>query len=87
MSAFELRTTLPCDHAIWRAATAEEWWQLAKHERPISFLPILKAYMTVEATQLPPLDALSRLIVFHGLMSIQWDMKHKDHTTLGKPKT
>lgn len=34
--------------------------------------------------QIPQLNALSRLLVLHGLMSVQWDMKRRDQTSLGE---
>jgi hypothetical protein len=85
MSSFELRTTLPCDQETWEAESAEEWWKHARRERQISFLSVLKTYMNPEsATSAPQLNALSWLLVLHGLMSIQWDMKRRDQTSLGK---
>lgn len=86
MSSFELRTTLPCSQAAWEASSAEEWWRYARKERQISYLAVLKAYMNPDSSQFPPLNALSRLLVLHGLMSIQWDMKRRDQTSLGRFK-
>ncbi|KIX06269.1 uncharacterized protein Z518_04244 [Rhinocladiella mackenziei CBS 650.93] len=84
MSSFELRTTLPCNQATWEASSAEEWWKHARKEPQISYLTVLKAYMNPDSgTQIPPLNALSRLLVLHGLMSIQWDMRRRDQTSLG----
>ncbi|KAF2836187.1 hypothetical protein M501DRAFT_996898 [Patellaria atrata CBS 101060] len=85
MSAFELRSTLPCDQAVWEADSAESWQQLRRQQKPPPlFLTILKIYLAPAA--LPPpknLNALSRLLLLHGLMSISWDMKRRDQTSLG----
>ncbi|KIW96767.1 uncharacterized protein Z519_02158 [Cladophialophora bantiana CBS 173.52] len=84
MSAFELRTTLPCNQTTWEASTAEEWWRHARKEAQIPFLSVLKVYMNPDSgAQIPELNALSRLLVLHGLMSIQWDLKRRDQTSLG----
>jgi len=86
MSAFELRVSLPCNPATWEADSAEEWFKNYKKEHQLSFLSILKNYMTLAAT-FPPaqLNALSRLLILHGLMSISWDMKRRNQTSLGSP--
>lgn len=85
MSSFELRTTLPCNQTTWEASSAEEWWKYARKEPQVSYLSVLKAYMNPDlGIQIPQLNALSRLLVLHGLMSVQWDMKRRDQTSLGK---
>ena len=85
MSSFELRTTLPCNEATWEASSAEEWWYHAKKEPQISYLSVLKAYMNPDLeTEMPQLNSFSRLLALHGLMSIQWDMKRRDQTSLGQ---
>lgn len=87
MSSFELRTTLPCSQTTWEANSAEEWWKCARKEPQISYLSVLKAYINPDSgAQIPQLNALSRLLVLHGLMSVQWDMKRRDQTSLGRPK-
>ncbi|KIW15393.1 hypothetical protein PV08_05439 [Exophiala spinifera] len=87
MSSFELRTTLPCNQTTWEASSAEEWWKYARKEPQISYLSVLKAYMNPDlGIQIPQLNALSRLLVLHGLMSVQWDMKRRDQTSLGMDK-
>ncbi|KIW44902.1 uncharacterized protein PV06_03339 [Exophiala oligosperma] len=87
MSSFELRTTLPCNQTTWEANSAEEWWKYARKEPQISYLSVLKAYMNPDlGIQIPQLNALSRLLVLHGLMSVQWDMKRRDQTSLGMEK-
>ncbi|KEF58502.1 uncharacterized protein A1O9_06428 [Exophiala aquamarina CBS 119918] len=83
MSSFELRTTLPCNQATWEARSAEDWWKYAKKEPQIPFLSVLKSYMNPDTgASIPELNALSRLLVLHGLMSIQWDMRRRDQTSL-----
>lgn len=84
MSAFELRTSLPCNPDIWEAETAVEWSKCANGSEP-SFLAILKLYMCPTQSSAPPqLNALSRLLILHGLMSVFWDMKRRDQTSLGE---
>ncbi|RVX70087.1 hypothetical protein B0A52_06259 [Exophiala mesophila] len=88
MSSFELRTSLPCNQATWEAQSAEEWWKHARKEQEVSYLAVLKAYVNPDSgTPIPPLSALSRLLILHGLMSIQWDMKRRDQTSLGVGST
>ncbi|KAF2270332.1 hypothetical protein CC78DRAFT_538885 [Lojkania enalia] len=88
MSAFELRSTLPCDQALWEADSAESWHQLRQNrlESPL-FLSYLKMYLNTgnPAAASPPknLNSLSRTLLFHGLMSIAWDMQRRDQTSLG----
>ncbi|KAL1604012.1 hypothetical protein SLS60_005604 [Paraconiothyrium brasiliense] len=86
MSAFELRSNLPCDQSIWEADSAESWHQLRQKE-PASplFLSCLKMYLNPSASVSVPknLNALSRALLLHGLMSIAWDMQRRDQTSLG----
>ncbi|ORY59674.1 fungal-specific transcription factor domain-containing protein [Pseudomassariella vexata] len=84
MSAFELRVALPCDQTLWEASSAAEW---SHHTRlcppePM-YLLALKSYLTSDAQRPLKLNGLSRIILFHGLMSIFWDMKRRDQTSLG----
>ncbi|KAI1205781.1 fungal-specific transcription factor domain-containing protein [Annulohypoxylon truncatum] len=84
MSAFELRLPLPCNQALWEAPTAAEWSRLSlstTHE-PM-YLLALKSYITLDAHRVPLHNSLSRIIIFHGLMSIFWDMRRRDQTSLG----
>ncbi|KAI1340308.1 fungal-specific transcription factor domain-containing protein [Xylariaceae sp. FL0016] len=93
MSAFELRVALPCDQTLWEAPTASEWSQLSYSTPPEpSFLHSLKAYLndnddaTRQGTTMASamsMNGLSRVILFHGLMSIFWDMQRRDQTSLG----
>jgi Fungal specific transcription factor domain len=84
MSAFELRLSLPCNPATWEAESADQWYNHFKNEKETSFLTVLKIYVN-PGSALPPaqLNALSRLLIFHGLMSISWDMKRREQTSLG----
>jgi hypothetical protein len=84
MSAFELRTTMPCNPDVWEAESAAEWSRSTSGTEP-SFLAVLKVYMCPDqATITPQLNALSRLLILHGLMSVFWDMKRRDQTSLGE---
>jgi hypothetical protein len=85
LSAFELRSSLPCDQALWEAGSAERWHQL-RQKQPASplFLSCLKVYLHPNAVTVPKnLNALSRSILLHGLMSVAWDMQRRDQTSLG----
>ncbi|EME43068.1 hypothetical protein DOTSEDRAFT_80593 [Dothistroma septosporum NZE10] len=86
MSAFELRSTLPCDQNIWEAASAAQWQKTLESQlgQPQLLLTVLKAYLTPRtAARRPHLNAFSRVVVLHGLMSISWDMTRRDQTSLG----
>ena len=88
MSAFEIRCSLACDASTWEASTAQEWHQSSQHEHPQShqlFLHVLRAYIspTHRHAQRPRhLNALSRMLLLHGLMSIGSDLKRRDQTAL-----
>lgn len=83
MSAFELRCPLPSDCATWEASSAEAWYKARAAERPPPlFLPAIKLFLN-PGKQAPPLNSLSRILVLHGLMSVQWDMRRRDQTSLG----
>ncbi|BDD57216.1 hypothetical protein MAP00_002601 [Monascus purpureus] len=86
MSAFEIRSSLACDSGTWEAESAEEWHRNSQREGLQSHLPflnVLKAYITPNAMQRPRhLNALSRVLLLHGLMSIASDLKRRDQTTL-----
>ncbi|KAK8164255.1 fungal-specific transcription factor domain-containing protein, partial [Phyllosticta citrichinensis] len=86
MSAFELRSTLPCHQQLWEADSPDTWYRLwKKHSRPPLFLSTLKTYLVTPKPVSSPkhLNALSRVLILHGLMSISWDMKRRDQTSLG----
>jgi hypothetical protein len=84
MSAFELRVCLPCDPVTWEAESADQWHNHFKVERQTSFLSVLKTYVNLGfATPPPSINALSRLLILHGLMSLSWDMKRREQTSLG----
>ncbi|KAL5413362.1 hypothetical protein PMIN03_003795 [Paraphaeosphaeria minitans] len=85
MSAFELRSNLPCDQSLWEAGSAETWHQLRQRQPPsLLFLSCLKMYLNPSASVSVPknLNALSRALLLHGLMSIAWDMQRRDQTSL-----
>ncbi|PWY76081.1 MFS general substrate transporter [Aspergillus sclerotioniger CBS 115572] len=84
MSAFEIRSSLPCSPSAWEASTAEEW---ARHTPSSSnnplFLTVLKGYITPATTPRPrDLNVLARSVILHGLMSVSADLKRRDQTTL-----
>ncbi|XPS70937.1 hypothetical protein M3J09_003133 [Ascochyta lentis] len=87
MSAFELRSNLPCDQSLWEADSAETWHQLRQKQPPTPlFLSCLKMYLHPNATAVPKnLNNLSRSLLLHGLMSVAWDMQRRDQTSLGDP--
>lgn len=85
MSAFELRSNLPSDQSLWEADSAETWHQL-RQTQPLTplFLSCLKMYLHPNAATVPRnLNALSRSLLLHGLMSVAWDMQRRDQTSLG----
>ncbi|KAL4930432.1 MFS transporter/fungal specific transcription factor domain-containing protein [Aspergillus undulatus] len=53
MSAFEIRSSLPCSSAAWEAHTAEEWARHASRDTEHGFLPVLKGYITPGALPRP----------------------------------
>ncbi|EOA88745.1 uncharacterized protein SETTUDRAFT_73803, partial [Exserohilum turcica Et28A] len=94
MSAFELRSSMPCDQVLWEASSAESWQQLRRTRcasPPPVFLSCLKLYLQQSQNSANPpaalipksLNAFSRSLLFHGLMSIAWDMQRRDQTSLG----
>ncbi|KAH7379134.1 fungal-specific transcription factor domain-containing protein [Phaeosphaeria sp. MPI-PUGE-AT-0046c] len=85
MSAFELRSNLPCNQSLWEAESAETWHQLRQSQPPTPlFLSSLKMYLHPNAATAPQnLNALSRSLILHGLMSVAWDMQRRDQTSLG----
>ncbi|KAJ5408356.1 hypothetical protein N7509_002239 [Penicillium cosmopolitanum] len=83
MSAFEIRSSLPCNAAIWEATTAQEWAHLASRETNRPFLAVLKGYITPSAVSRPrDLNVFARSVILHGLMSVSADLKRRDQTTL-----
>lgn len=86
MSAFELRSTLPCSQKIWEATSAKDWsavWR-QHHSQPPLLLTELKAYLVPgKSAGRKDLNLLSRVILLHGLMSVAWDMTRRDQTSLG----
>ncbi|EAA61467.1 hypothetical protein AN9176.2 [Aspergillus nidulans FGSC A4] len=53
MSAFEIRSSLPCSPAAWEAHTAEEWSRHASRDTEHAFLPVLKGYITPGSVSRP----------------------------------
>lgn len=83
MSAFEIRSCLPCSAASWEAFSAQDWAQKTAHETNRPFLTVLKGYITPgTVSRSRDLNVLSRIVVLHGLMSISADLKRRDQTTL-----
>jgi hypothetical protein len=85
MNAAELNLTLPWNESLWEAETAEEWHRLHLQEKPQPlYLSVLKSYVNPGASSRPlSLNALSRVLILHGLMSVAWDLKRRDQTSLG----
>ncbi|KAL4892807.1 hypothetical protein BDV59DRAFT_193372 [Aspergillus ambiguus] len=70
MSAFEIRSSLPCSAAAWEATNAEDWARHASHDQEQIFLTVLKAYITPSAVSRPrDINSLARIVILHGLMS------------------
>ncbi|KAJ5894356.1 hypothetical protein N7495_006047 [Penicillium taxi] len=83
MSAFEIRSSLPCSAAAWDACSAREWSHLAAHETTRPFLTVLKGYITPGGASRPRnLNTFARTVILHGLMSVSADLKRRDQTTL-----
>ena len=85
MNAAELKLTLPWDPELWEADTPEEWHSLNSkaHSQP-QYLSVLKTYINHRSTtRTPSLNALSRVLMLHGLMSVAWDLNRRDQTSLG----
>lgn len=86
MSAFELRVTMPCSQALWEAEDESEWRDLRHGDSwaEIPFLGALKSLLGTGDTPRPlRCNALSRVLLLHGLMSVAWDMQRRDQTALG----
>lgn len=86
MSAFELRSSLPSDEDLWEADSAQAWHEIrSKKKDSPAFLSSLKTLMVNSGSVLPKqLNALSRVLLLHGLMSVSWDLNRRDQTSLGK---
>lgn len=91
MSSFELRCAMPHDQGVWEAQSAESWATAWGHSRSspdipeIMFLPMLKSYLAPgpASETRSGMNALSLVLVLHGIMSVAWDMQRRDHTSLG----
>lgn len=86
LNASEIKATLPWDTTIWEADTAEEWLHLRRKAPACpQYLTVLQLYTDPGASAAPShLNALSRMLVFHGLMSLSWDFRRRDQTALNK---
>lgn len=86
MNASELKITLPWDNAIWEADTAEEWLaQSRASPKSQQYLTVLQMYTDPSISSAPShLNALSRVLIFHGLMSLSWDFRRRDQTALNR---
>lgn len=83
MSAFEIRSCLPCSAAAWEASSAREWAHFAARETNRPFLTVLKGYITPGSVSRPrDLNVFARTVILHGLMSVSADLKRRDQTTL-----
>lgn len=89
MNASELKVALPWDTAVWEAETAEDWLRLIKtSSTPPQFLTILQRYTDPKASFAPlHLNAMSRVLVLHGLMSLSWDFRRREQTALTRDIT
>ncbi|KAM0752797.1 hypothetical protein T439DRAFT_323409 [Meredithblackwellia eburnea MCA 4105] len=79
LSTFQMQLYLPCDDDEWNAPTAIEWARVhARTKPPIPFVSALKASYAAGGTP-PPMNAFSRLMILHGLLSIAQDLQWRDH--------
>ncbi|KAK4501612.1 hypothetical protein PRZ48_007421 [Zasmidium cellare] len=84
MSAFELRSTLPCAQSVWEAPSATEWkTAYERSPKPPLLLTGLKKCLTGQSRSSEGLSLLGHVVILHGLMSISWDMTRRDQTSLG----
>ena len=83
MNASELKLSLPWNPNIWEASTAAEWHRLIQNTPPPpQYLAILKMYTNPSYSSPPSqLNALSRILILHGLMSISWDLNRREQTS------
>ncbi len=85
MNAAELNLTLPWNEALWEAETPEEWQSVNSTEKPqLQYLAVLKTYFVPgPESRTLSLNALSRVLMLHGIMSVAWDLNRRDQTSLG----
>lgn len=85
MNAAELKLTLPWNDALWEAESPEEWHAVSSEKPQPQYLAVLKTYFVPgpEGRALS-LNALSRVLMLHGIMSVAWDLNRRDQTSLGK---
>lgn len=86
MNAAELKLTLPWNEALWEAETPEEWHAVNAMEKvQPQYLTVLKTYFVPGSeSRTLSLNALSRVLMLHGIMSVAWDLNRRDQTSLGK---
>jgi hypothetical protein len=86
MNAAELKLTLPWNDALWEAESPEEWYAVNAMEKPQpQYLTVLKTYFVPGPEgRVLYLNALSRVLMLHGIMSVAWDLNRRDQTSLGK---
>lgn len=79
LGAFQLQLEMPCPPAEWSADTAQAWSSVRVHpSTPPRFLSSLKACMS-PGSRLQHLDSFSRLLLLHGLMSVAYDLRWRQH--------
>lgn len=85
MNAAELKLSLPWDDELWEAQSSEQWNYVRSRAVPsLSYLSVLKSYINPQSQRrTATLNAFSRVLVLHGLMSVAWDLDRRDQTSLG----
>lgn len=85
MSSFQIQLNLPCKNEEWTQTNSDSWYKYrrrASYKPPTTFIPALKACLSQSKTP-PELDAFSRFVLLHGLMSIAYDLQWKQDVLLG----
>lgn len=85
LSAFQIQLHLPCSDEEWNKPTPGAWYRHRKrvgYKPPGPFIPALKACLSPAKTP-QELDAFSRFVLLHGLMSIAYDLQWKQNVLLG----
>ncbi|CAO1627720.1 unnamed protein product [Sympodiomycopsis kandeliae] len=85
VSAFEIQLQLPCSQKEWNAPNSEAWEvvRLSGLNPPLLFIAAVKARL--QRCNTPgqiPTDSFMRLLLLHGLMSVGFDLKWKQHSLL-----
>lgn len=86
LNAAELKITLPWSEALWEAETSQEWmFKNAQEQQQPQYLSALKTYFAPGSEgRTWTLNAHSRVLMLHGIMSVAWDLNRRDQTSLGK---